>query len=197
MIPQGLPASFLLLGLHSGYLWKNAWGSNSCVATGAYNCFRVSRLEPRFLGLGERMETTERGQSTTVIPNGEAVTNLLPRSSACHSDRREESARPRRHSRCTRTAGSSSLSLLGMTTVRGGANSLNRGRPASTAPTRFIFRLVIPTVGRNLLFPCRHTRRGQTAEVGKTQPYLPCSSRNFSTSMAAMQPLPAAVMACR
>src|ERR1700676_5469208 len=27
--------------------------------------------------------------------------------------------------------------------------------------------------------------------------YLPCSSRNFSTSMAAMQPVPAAVMAWR
>jgi len=28
------------------------------------------------------------------------------------------------------------------------------------------------------------------------QSHLPCSSRNFSTSMAAMQPVPAAVMAC-
>jgi hypothetical protein len=27
--------------------------------------------------------------------------------------------------------------------------------------------------------------------------YWPCSSRNFSTSNAAMQPLPAAVIACR
>jgi len=41
----------------------------------------------------------------------------------------------------------------------------------------------------------RETGKGSFALPSPS--HFPCSSRNFSTSMAAIQPVPAAVIACR